>query len=106
MGTNSEREFMKKICKMREKMSKKSHNIRKEFINLEKTKANLLKKTEEERNNFERELDKVESKIYRSKDLAPESKRRLYAETNSLKSETKQTYFKLKTRLTETYIPA
>ena len=106
MGGTSEREFMKKICKMREKMSKKSQGIRKEFIKLEKTKANLLKKTEEQRSNLESELEKVGGKIYRSKDLAPESKRRLYSETNSLKSETKQVYFELKTRIAETYIPA
>ena len=67
MGTTSEREFMKKICKMREKISKKSHNIRKEFINLEKTKANLLKKTEEERNNFERDSIKWKAKYIAQK---------------------------------------
>ncbi len=91
---------------MREKMNKKSHGIKKEFTNLEKTKANLLKKTEEDRHNIERELEKIESKIYRSKDLAPESKRRLYEETNSLKSETKDNYIDLKTRIAETFIPA
>jgi hypothetical protein len=106
MGSTSEREFMKKIIKMREKMNKKSHGIKKEFTKLEKTKANLLKKTEEDRHNIENELEKTENKIYRSKDLAPESKRRLYAETGSLKSETKDIYIDLKTRIIETFIPA
>ncbi len=106
MGNTSEREFVKKISKMREKMNKKSSGIKKEFTNLEKTKANLLKKTEEDRHKVECELEKMESKIYRSKDLAPESKRRLYVETNSLKSETKDVYFDLKTRIAETFIPA
>ena len=106
MGNTSEREFMKKIGKMREKMNKKSHNIKKEFIKLEKTKTNLLKKTEEDRHDIERELEKIEKKIYRSKDLAPESKRRLNAETNSLKMNTKDVYYDLKTRIAETFIPA
>ena len=106
MGSTSEREFIKKINKMREKMNKKSRGIEKEFTQLEKTKATLLKKTEEDRHNIEYELEKMENKICRSKDLAPESKRRLYTETGSLKSETKDVYFDLKTRIAETFIPA
>lgn len=106
MGKTSEREFMKKIGKIREKMNKKAHNIKKEFNKLEKTKTNLLKKTQEDGHNIERELEKIEKKIYRSKDLAPESKRRLNAETSSLKMDTKDVYFDLKTRIAETFIPA
>jgi hypothetical protein len=106
LGNTSEREFMKKINKMREKMNKKSHSIKKEFTKLEKTKANLLKKTEDDNYNIERELEKIEKKIYRSKDLAPESKRRLNVETSSLKMDTKDIYFDLKTRIAETFIPA
>ena len=106
MGGTSEREFMQKIGKMREKMNKKSSNVKKEFTKLEKTKVKLLKKTEEDRHNIERELDKMEGKIYGSKDLAPESKRRLCAETSSLKAEITHVYFDLKTRIAETVIPA
>jgi hypothetical protein len=106
MGGTSEREFMQKIGKMREKMNKKSRGVKKEFTKLEKTKVNLLKKTEENRHNIERELDKMEGKIHGSKDLAPESKRRLYTETSSLKSEINDIYFDLKTRIAETIIPA
>jgi hypothetical protein len=106
MGGTSEREFRQKITKMREEMSKKSQGTKKEFINLEKTKVNLLKKTEEDRQKIVRDLDKMERKIYSSKDLAPESKRRLYAETNSLKLEIQNVYVDLKTRISETLIPA
>jgi hypothetical protein len=106
MGSTSEREFMQKIGKIQEKMNKKSRDVKKEFSKLEKTKANLLKKTEEDRHKIERELDKMIGKIHGSKDLAPESKRRLYAETSSLKSDIKDIYFDLKTRIAETFIPA
>ena len=106
MGGTSEREFMQKIAKMRGKMGKNSTKIKKEFTKLEKTKVNLLKKTEEDRHNAEREMDKMEHKIICSKDLAPESKRRLNTETSSLKAEIRETYFDLKTRIAETVIPA
>ena len=106
MGGTSEREFMQKIVKMRGKMGKNSSNIKKEFTKLEKTKVNLLKKTEEDRHNVEREIDRIEHKINGSKDLAPESKRRLNAELCSLNAEIRETYFDLKTRIAETVIPA
>jgi hypothetical protein len=106
MGSTSEREFRQKINKMRENVNKKSQSTKKEFNNLEKTKVHLLKKTEEDRHKIVRELDKMERKIYSSKDLAPESKRRLYAETNSLKLEIQNVYVDLKTRISETLIPA
>ena len=106
MGGTSEREFRQKISKMRENVNKKYQGTKKEFINLGKAKANLLKKTEEDRNKIVRDLDKMERKIYGSKDLAPESKRRLYAETNSLKLEIQNVYVDLKTRISETLIPA
>jgi len=106
MGGTSEREFIKKIIKIREKMNKKSSGVKKEFTKLEKTKVNLLKKTEEERHNIERELDKIEGKIHGSKDLAPESKTRLCEETISLKVEITHIYFDLKTRIMDTVIPA
>jgi hypothetical protein len=106
MGGTSEREFRQKISKMRENVNKKYQGTKKEFINLGKAKVNLLKKTEEDRNKIVRNLDKMERKIYGSKDLAPESKRRLYAETNSLKLEIQNVYVDLKTRISETLIPA
>jgi len=87
-------------------MGKNSSNINKEFAKLEKTKVSLLKKTEEDRHNVESEIDKMEHKINGSKDLAPESKRRLNTETSSLKAEIKEVYFDLKIRIAETVIPA
>jgi RNA-binding protein YhbY len=106
MGGTSEREFMQKIEKMRGKMGKNSTKIKKEFTKLEMIKVNLLKKTEEDRHNGEREIDKMQHKIKSSKDLAPESKRRLNTETSSLKVEIRETHFDLKTRIAETVIPA
>ena len=106
MGSTSEREYVQKIEKMRKKMSKKSDNIKKEFTKLEKTKVNLLKKNEENRHDIERKLVNMQSKINGSKDLAPESKRRLFTEISSLKSEITQIYYDLKTRIAETIIPA
>jgi hypothetical protein len=106
MGGTSEREYIQKIEKMRRKMSRKSGGVTKEFTKLEKTKVNLLKKNEENRQDIDRNLEKMKGKISGSKDLAPESKARLFAEIRSLQSEINQIYFDLKTRIAETVIPA
>lgn len=106
MGGTSEREYMEKLAKMRERMSKNSRDVRTEFAKLEKTKVNLLKKTEENRHNIEREVDKLDEKISKSRDLVPESKRRLSTETIALKREIEDTYFDLKTRIAEAMVPA
>jgi chromosome segregation ATPase len=106
MGGTSEREYMEKLAKMRENMSKKARNVRDEFAKLEKTKVSLLKKTEETRHNVEREIGKLEEKIAQSKDLVPESKGRLSKETGTLKREIEETYFDLRTRIAEAMVPA
>ena len=106
MGGTSEREYLEKLSKMRDNISKKACDVRNEFAKLEKTKVNLLKKTEENRHNIEREIDKLEQQIAKSKDLVPESKRRLSTETIALKREIEETYFDLRTRIAEAMIPA
>ena len=106
MGTLSERECAEKLNRIRAKMSEKANNIRNEFTKIEKTKTELLKKTEEAKHNVEHEIDKIDKEIAKSKDLAPESKRRLGTEIGFLKGEIEQKYFDLKTRIAETIVPA
>lgn len=106
MGGTSEREYMEKLTKTRENMSKKARDVKNEFAKLEKTKVNLLKKTEETRHNIEHDIDKINDKIAKSKDLVPESKRRLSTEILTLKREIEETYFDLKTRIAEAMVPA
>jgi uncharacterized protein YoxC len=106
MGALTERESKEKLDRIREKMNSKTKDIRSEFAKLEKTKADLLRKTEEARHDVEREIDKMDKDIAKSKDLAPESKRRLDTEIRFLKGEIEQKYLDLKTRIAEAIVPA
>jgi hypothetical protein len=106
MGNLSEREYREKMNKIREKMNKKSKDVKNEFAKLEKIKVNLLKKTEEIRHDAEHEIDKMQGDITKSKDLAPESKKRLQSEIVTIKSEIHEEYSLLKTRIAEAIIPA
>jgi hypothetical protein len=87
-------------------MNNKTKDIRSDFAKLEKTKADLLKKIEEVRHDAEHEIDKMDKDIAKSKDLAPESKKRLSTEIGFLKGEIDQKYLDLKMRVAEAIIPA
>jgi uncharacterized protein YoxC len=87
-------------------MSNKTKDIRSDFAKLEKTKVDLLRKTEEIRHDVEHEIDNIDREIAKSKDLAPESKKRLGTEIGFLKGEIEQKYVDLKTRIAEAMVPA
>ncbi len=105
MGGVSEREYSEKLSRITERINKRAKNIRKDFEKLEKMKVNALKKTEEVRSSADRDIDKIEKDIIKSKDLAPESKQRLYSEILLLKDRVREQYALLRTRISETMIP-
>ena len=47
MGDLSERQYREKLNKIRERLSRKSKDVKSEFAKIEKIKVNLLRKTEE-----------------------------------------------------------
>ena len=106
MGDLSERQYRERLNKIRGRLSKKSKDITNEFAKIEKIKVDLLKKTEEMRQAAEHEIDKMQGDITKSKDLAPESKRRLQSEIVATKSEIHEEYSQLKTRIAEAIVPA
>jgi len=105
LGGPSEREYMEKFGKLKEKMNKKLADFRKQFEKIEKAKVDLLKKTKEMKHDVEREILKMENEIAKSKDLAPESKKRLRLEIDSLKSEILKKCSELETRIAEAIAP-
>jgi len=106
MGSGSEREYREKLNKINEKLNNHVRNIRKDFAKIEKMKVEALKKSDETRRSAEKDLGKMEGKITRSKDLAPESKKRLRSEILVLRQEIKQEYVELKTEISRSLIPA
>ncbi len=99
MGGPSEREYGEKLGKIKKKLSSKAEDIKNQFEKIEKAKVDLLKKTKEMKHNAEHEIYKIEEEIAKSKDLAPESKRRLQLQIDILKSETREHYSELETRI-------
>jgi uncharacterized protein YoxC len=105
LGGPSEREYLEKFGKLKEKVNKKLGDVKREFEKIEKAKVDLLKKTKEMRHDAEREVSKMENEIAKSKDLAPESKRRLRLEIDSLKSEILRRCSELEERIAEAIAP-
>lgn len=101
MGGSSEREYIEKMSRVKEKINKRLGDVKKHFEKIEKAKVDLLKKTKEMKHDAEREILKMENEIAKSKDLAPESKRRLRIEINALKSEVLKRCSEAETRIAE-----
>ncbi|MGB9684236.1 MAG: hypothetical protein ACPL1Z_04815 [Candidatus Bathyarchaeales archaeon] len=106
MGGPSEREYREKLDKIKENLTKKVKDVKSQFEKIEKARVDLLKKTKEMKHNAEKEILKMEEDIAKSKDLAPESKRRLRSEIDFLKSEVRRQYSEWETRIAEAAMPA
>jgi len=105
MGGPSEREYKEKIGKTRENVNKGIKETREKFAKMDKLKVEALQKIEETKRNADKDLDKMEIEIAKSKDLANESKDRLRSDIFSLRREVQEKYADLKKRITETIIP-
>ena len=105
MGGTSEREYIEKMSKIKEKILKTEKDVKNDFAKIEKIKLDTLKKTEEMRRSAENDLEKVEKDVLKSKDLATESRQRLNSEIAVLKSEIGQRYTELKTQISKAIEP-
>jgi NAD+--asparagine ADP-ribosyltransferase len=105
LGGTSEREYIEKMSKIKEKILKTEKGVKNDFAKIEKIKLDRLKKTEEMRRSAENDLEKVEKDILKSKDLATESRQRLNSEIAVLKSEIGQRYTELKTQISKAIEP-
>lgn len=106
MAGPSEREYREKLGKIKHRLNKKAVEVKNEFQRFEKAKVEMLKKTKEMKHEAERDACKMEEDITKSKDLAPESKQRLRLEIDIIKSEIRQSYSELETRIAEAIVPA
>ncbi len=105
LGGTSEREFSEKIVKIKERVSKIVNEVRDDFAEMEKLKAESLKKIEEMRRSAEDNLEKIDQESAKSKDLAFESRQRLIQELDAAKSQVQQKYSELKDRISASIMP-
>ncbi len=105
MGGTSEREFLEKIVNVKTRSSKRVSVVMKDFAKMQKLKAESLKKTEEMMQSAEHDLETLEQKIIKSKDLVPESRRRVEVEIDVAKKQIKQKYADLKQRIATAIAP-
>ena len=105
MGSTSEREYKEKLNKIQEKVNQKVRDIRNDVRKMEKIKVDSLKKAEDMRRSAEKEINKIEGNVMKSKDLAPESKQRLHSEVAILRSEVESIYVKLRGQVAESIVP-
>jgi septation ring formation regulator EzrA len=105
LGGASEREFSESIVKVKAKSSKKVNEVKDDFAKMQKLKAESLKKTEEMMQSAEKDLEKLEQRIAKSKDLVSESKGRLNAEITAARTQIKQKYDELKGRIAASIVP-
>ena len=105
MGSTSEREYRRKMNKIQEKLNKRAKDVRNNVSKIEKIKLDALKKAEDMRRSIDKEIDKIERDIVKSKDLAPESKQRLHSEIVLLKNKTEDNDAKLRRKIDETIVP-
>jgi NAD+--asparagine ADP-ribosyltransferase len=105
LGGPSEREYIEKVNRIKEKILRTEKDVKNDFLKIEKIKLDALKKTEEMRRSAESDLEKVEKDILKSQDLAIESRQRLNSEIVLLKGEIGQRYTELKTRISKAIEP-
>jgi seryl-tRNA synthetase len=105
MGSTSEREYNEKLDEIRKKLSKRAKDVRDDAIKIEKVKVDALKKVEDMRRSADKEANKIEENIVKSKDLAPESKQRLNSELTLVRNEIEDNYAKLRRQIAESIVP-
>lgn len=105
MGGTSEREYNEKLDEIRKKLSKRAKDVRDDAIKIEKVKVDALAKIEDMRRSADKEANKIEENIVKSKDLAPESKQRLNLELTNVRNEIEDNYAKLRRQIAESIVP-
>jgi hypothetical protein len=105
LGGTSEREYLEKLRKMQERLIKRTQDVRKEVAKIERIKVDALRKVEEMCRSADHEMSKIEGKVQKSKDLAPESKQRLNSVMTGLKDEIEDGYAELRRQIAESIAP-
>lgn len=103
MGDTSEHEFSEKIAKIKLNSSKRVTDVLDVFGKVQKLKAESLKKTEEMMTSAATDLEKLERDMAKSEGLDLEAKKRLNDEILAARTQVRQKYDELKTRISDRF---
>jgi hypothetical protein len=92
-------EFQKKLTKAREELAKKEVDIRSQLANIERTKVEALKRTEEMKYSVQHDMEKIENDFMKARELNTETKTRLASEIATLKNEIEKKYAELRSAI-------
>ena len=101
MGGTSEREYSEKIAKVKMNSSKKVTEVLDVFGKAQKFRAESLKKIEEMMTDAASDLEKLERDMAKNGDLSSESQNRLNEEMTATRTQIRQKYSELKTRISD-----
>ena len=101
----TEREFLERLEKIKEKSIKTAKDIKNDFTRIEEIKADALKKTEEMRRTGEKVVESLEQELIKAKDLAPESRQRIETQVKNVKADISEKYSELKARISKAITP-
>jgi rubrerythrin len=89
-------EHQKKLTKVREELSKREVQVRKQLADIEKIKVEALKKTEEMKYSAHHDIEKIDRDIAKAKNLDAQVRARLAAEIGTMKSDIEKKYSDLR----------
>jgi hypothetical protein len=96
MTASFDLEYQKKLTRVREELSKREVEVRKQLADIEKIKVEALKKTEEMKYSAHHDIEKIGQDIMKTKNLDAQTKTRLTAEINTIKSDIEKKYTDLR----------
>jgi rubrerythrin len=96
MSSSVDLEHQKKLTKIREQLSKREVEVRKQLADIEKIRVEALKKTEDMKYSAQHDIERIDQDIMKAKNLDAQTKARLAAEVGSIKSDIEKKYSDLR----------
>jgi F0F1-type ATP synthase membrane subunit b/b' len=92
-------EYQKKLTKVREGLSKREVEVRKQLANIEKIKVEALKKTEEMKYSAQHDIERIGQDVMKAKNLNAQARAGLAAEISAIKSDIDKKYSDLRSAI-------
>jgi len=99
MTTSFDFEYQKKLTKVREELSKREVEVRKQLANIEKIRVEALKKTEELKYSAHHDIERIDQDLMKAKNIDTQTKTKLATEISTLKSDIEKKYSDLRSTI-------